>query len=185
MEAVIGRYERELFRNLDDWRTAVVGIFGLELNDNLKTLDFMSIGQHHPAIQQALRARLHDYMATEWHSIDDAPKRGDMVIAEGTAFWYRHDAGTDGCTPDIMIDTDQLIGTITDCTVGAYIDASCLDPNAHVRSYSDYEHSLGLQLVLSEASVVHTDRTVERIDADMVLLPLHYDTLHLMAFASD
>lgn len=113
---IFSRLEREMSRDLSQWRHNILGRFDICCRIAFETEEAKTdepLNLIDPVVSQAIKSHLTDYLIAEWNSIDTAPKPNDYLSVTGESFWHTYDSSDEGLMIYKLPKGHKIQGTLT------------------------------------------------------------------------
>jgi hypothetical protein len=186
---IFSRLEREMSRDLSQWRHDILSRFDVYCRiafeaEEAKTDEPLNLID--PAVSQAIKSHLTDYLVAEWNSIDAAPKPNDFLSITGESFWHTYDSSDEGLMTYKLPKGHKIQGTLTRWDILPYIDEAGLELGAHrkLELIHKYFRPFGIHLMLDNPTITDEHGDLMSIYPERVYLPIPYERAKLELFGN-
>jgi len=185
----LATHERQLYRNANDWKEAMVTTADALLplavetfeEDNGRKVDLASKEDSKEIAEMMRTWFLHKWTDFEGHLTED-----DLVIVRGEGIFQPYQLDPDGANGRFQVEVSgsdtEIRGVFKGFDVQPYVDKAILDfcPENKPDLVAAYTRRYGVHIVLEEVLVTGDKFENYPLDSKYVYIPLHYPDMELL-----
>jgi hypothetical protein len=183
---IFSELEREIGRDLSQWRRSIVASFekcclaAYEIEE-AKT-DPLNLTD--PVVRESIKRHTIDFLIADWIDDKDSPHPGDFISVTGETYWHIRDEDSGEMTTRRLPIGYKIEGSLMHWDVLPYIDEAGLEMHVHHDPELAYRHThhFGLHLILDHPTIISDAGTILPISPEQVYLPIHYSRTTLKSF---